>query len=45
MLKNHKIKYLGVLKYAESEKYNENFKKGAIRILKIAKNILNNTHS
>ncbi len=30
MLKNHKVKYLGVLKHAESEKHNENLPKGRI---------------
>ncbi len=30
MLKNHKIKYLGVFKHAESEKHNEKLPKGRI---------------
>ena len=42
MLKNHKIKYLGVLKHAESEKHNENLPKYQIWILKIVRNILLN---
>ena len=30
MLKNHKVKYLGVFKHAESEKHNEKLPKGRI---------------